>query len=361
MSTEKPTGRRYKFRGSIFFPIVLVCLGIIILLNNLNMLAGDAWDTIVRLWPLLLILMGADNILKREGLVWGAVLIGVGAVFLLSNFNYLDVDIWYTILRLWPVLLIAIGLDIVIGRRRSLWVSILALLVIIAIVAGCIWAYGLQTPQSGGQALSSRQIEQSLGAARRARIEIAPAAGEVDLSALSDPGLLLSGTVPASSRSQAVKRYSSMAGDEARFTLRGEGQVIFQTDEQANQTWNLKLNQTIPVDLVINLGAGELNLDLSDLNLVGLKVNLGVGSTLVTLPSTGNWSGKINGAIGSLVIQAPVGVGLRVQADTALASFSVPAGYQKQNRLYTSPNYASAQTKIELVVGMVFGSVSIIP
>ncbi|MCJ7582931.1 MAG: DUF5668 domain-containing protein [Candidatus Aminicenantes bacterium] len=42
---------------------------------------------------------------RKDPLVWGIILIIVGALFLLQN----TIDIWWTIARLWPVLLIAWG------------------------------------------------------------------------------------------------------------------------------------------------------------------------------------------------------------------------------------------------------------
>ena len=42
---------------------------------------------------------------RKDPLVWGIILIVVGALFLLHN----TIDIWWTIARLWPVLIIAWG------------------------------------------------------------------------------------------------------------------------------------------------------------------------------------------------------------------------------------------------------------
>ncbi len=42
---------------------------------------------------------------RKDPLVWGIILIIVGALFLLQN----TFDIWWTIARLWPVLIIAWG------------------------------------------------------------------------------------------------------------------------------------------------------------------------------------------------------------------------------------------------------------
>lgn len=43
---------------------------------------------------------------RKDPLVWGIILIIVGALFLMQN--TID-DIWWTIFRLWPVLIIAWG------------------------------------------------------------------------------------------------------------------------------------------------------------------------------------------------------------------------------------------------------------
>jgi hypothetical protein len=43
---------------------------------------------------------------QRDALVWGIILIIVGLIFILDNFN---VDIWDYVARLWPVALIVWG------------------------------------------------------------------------------------------------------------------------------------------------------------------------------------------------------------------------------------------------------------
>lgn len=43
---------------------------------------------------------------RRDPLVWGIILIGLGLIFLLAN---VDFDIWGFIARLWPLILIVWG------------------------------------------------------------------------------------------------------------------------------------------------------------------------------------------------------------------------------------------------------------
>lgn len=43
---------------------------------------------------------------QRNALAWGIILIVIGLLFILDNF---DVDVWYTLARLWPIALIIWG------------------------------------------------------------------------------------------------------------------------------------------------------------------------------------------------------------------------------------------------------------
>ncbi|MCL5996038.1 MAG: DUF5668 domain-containing protein, partial [Chloroflexi bacterium] len=67
----------YRHHISLFWPIVLIGLGVVLLLNNTNVLPGNAWDWIWRLWPIVFIAWGLDGLLRRE-LVGPALMIGMG-------------------------------------------------------------------------------------------------------------------------------------------------------------------------------------------------------------------------------------------------------------------------------------------
>ncbi len=45
---------------------------------------------------------------KQESLFWGVILLLIGALFLLNNLN-VDIDIWEFFGDYWPLILIAIG------------------------------------------------------------------------------------------------------------------------------------------------------------------------------------------------------------------------------------------------------------
>jgi predicted membrane protein len=81
----------------------LVCLvGLLLLLDHLNIISVDhLW----RFWPLILIAVGAAHMAEPGRRQWGAVVLVVGAIFLLSSLNILRFD-WA---ELWPLAIIVAG------------------------------------------------------------------------------------------------------------------------------------------------------------------------------------------------------------------------------------------------------------
>ena len=73
---------KYKGYRSLFWPIVLIGVGVVWLLGNLGVLTTSSLVVLARLWPLLLILIGLDLLFGRRSPLAGA-LIGVGAVVLI--------------------------------------------------------------------------------------------------------------------------------------------------------------------------------------------------------------------------------------------------------------------------------------
>lgn len=53
---------------------------------------------------------------SKSNLTWGLVLIALGVIFILNNFNYLNFG--HLLWTYWPLILVAIGIKIILDRRR---------------------------------------------------------------------------------------------------------------------------------------------------------------------------------------------------------------------------------------------------
>lgn len=98
---------RYHGHGGVIGGVILAGIGVLLLLQNLNI---PGFDDLGRYWPVILIVVGiaqASRSMGMGGKVWGGAVFLVGVVFLLQNFGIIQHDVWRF---LWPGILILVGL-----------------------------------------------------------------------------------------------------------------------------------------------------------------------------------------------------------------------------------------------------------
>jgi hypothetical protein len=294
---------------------------------------------------------------RRGGLVGPTILIGLGIVFLLNNLGVLGWNIWETLLRLWPVLLVAAGLDLILGRR-SIWGSLLALVLTVAVIAAALWLSGAGV--GSAQAARSEEIAQPLGEADWAELTIDPGVGRLHLEAASDSPNLVEGTVGLTRREELAQEFT-VQGQRAAFALRTERASFgpFDTGWPGQRLWELQVSPKVPLRLNANLGLGEMELDLSELTLEELDAELGLGQTVVTLPKEGRFEARIDGAIGQTVVVIPEDLAARVRLDTGISARRLPDDYRCADDVCTSPGYDTADHRADLEVSQAIGNVVI--
>jgi len=80
--------------------------------------------------------------------------------------------------------------------------------------------------------------------------------------------------------------------------------------------WNLRLKDKVPTDLVIEMGAGKVDLDARRVNLRRLKVTVGVGEGRIDLSNvTTDLNAKVEAGAGKLKLLLPSDVGVKVKAE----------------------------------------------
>lgn len=301
--------------------------------------------------------MGEERESRRDrGVTGAAFLITLGAVFLLNNLGLLPWSIWGTLLRLWPMLLVGVGLDILLAHRSALG-ALLALILTLSVVAGILWL-GV-TGRLPGQFPVTEEVSEPLGEASAAEVTLSPGVGSLHLDVFPETSSrLVVGTV-RSGREWDLTTDSTTMGDTAHFSLEGGGDVEV-GNWFSEQNWDLRLNGDVPVDLMVDVGAGELNLELGGLNADRLQVDVGIGEATVVLPAEGRYVAQIEGAIGQTTVIVPPGLAVRAEIDAGLSGRSVPAGYVCDEDVCTSPGYANADHRVDLQVSQAIGNLIIL-
>jgi hypothetical protein len=293
---------------------------------------------------------------RRGGLVGPVILIGLGVIFLLNNMGILAWSIWDAILRLWPLLLVAVGVDLLIGRR-TIWGSLLALILILVVFAG---GFMLLDVQSGSQ-LPVEEVSHALRGAKEAEVVLSPSVGQMRIGALDQDSVdLIAGEIRLYSGERIETEYNEDR-DPVLLRLRSAGEVLFPAVGVWGKewTWDLSLNPEVPVKMGIDLGLGKIDLGLTRLILTDLDVNLGMGQTRITLPSEGRFRVRISGGLGETILVVPEGMAARIQLSTGMVNRQMPGDYSRQGDRYTSPGYETAENRVDVEIDHAMGVVRV--
>lgn len=107
-------------RGNWWLGLIIVILGIILLLNNFNITQINLWPIIKDYWPLLLVFWGINIFWgKKEGSYYlsGGILLAFGLLLFCRNLGILDFNISLLWNAFWPLVLILLGISFIRGPK----------------------------------------------------------------------------------------------------------------------------------------------------------------------------------------------------------------------------------------------------
>lgn len=124
--------------------------------------------------------------------------------------------------------------------------------------------------------------------------------------------------------------------------------------------WDLRLSGEVPMDLRVNMGAGDSDLQLADLSLTGLDITLGAGRSTVDLSR--NWTSDLDVTIDSgaadLTVRLPKDVGVRVEVDRGPTVIDAPNLSQDGN-VYTNDAYGASDVTLQIKMQSGIGQIKL--
>jgi hypothetical protein len=243
-----------------------------------------------------------DDRRPYRSLFWPILLIGIGVIWLLSNMNLIPGISLGVLLRLWPVLLIVAGLDMIFGRISPLVGALIGVLAIIFIVVLLFAAPALGLP-AAPQVVTEQFIE-PLGQAASATVVLDLSSPRTSIRSISGTENLLDATLDH----LGDVSLTSSGVENRRVTLRRTGTTAnwFDTLGSGPMRWNIGLSSEIPLDLTIDSSSGGGDFNLSGLMLSRLVIDSGSGSIGVNLPETDDGYGaRVDSGSGSVDIAVP--------------------------------------------------------
>ncbi len=296
---------------------------------------------------------------RRPGLFWPLILIGLGALLLLQNLGYLPAGLWPALVQLWPVIFILLGLDMLIGRRSSAGVATVLVLGALIVTGALTWSALRASQLPAGTPQTLAQGPQN---ATELAVEIRFDAGELSVAALGPSANALEGEVTNGPGESADLSYRVDTASVGRLTLEQGGDALllpFLAARDANAQWDLRLTPGLPLALAVTTGAGRTTLDLSGLDLRSLTLNAGVGETEVSFPSAGGMTAVLNTGVGNTTLTLPEGLAARLTVRSGLTNLTVPARLSRADNVYTTPGFDPSGAYLELELNAGIGNVMI--
>ena len=303
---------------------------------------------------------------RRSSIVGPLLLILLGLFLLAQSLGFIDWSIWEALWRLWPVCLIALGLDMLLGRRSS-WGRTAAVLLTVAAVAVALMvarplrvetpalpaepAQPVQQVQSGAEQVISRP----LGEATEAQVVIHSQISVLTVGGGNLGDRLVQGTVVPLTNESITEEYhvdGSVAYSELRSTVHGP------LDSQHGQgRWDLQLSDAVPINLRVDTGVAESAIDLSRLQVPQLDVHAGLGDVKLTLPAQGAVTGRIDAGVGQIVIRVPANRAARIRVATGIGHIAATADFRRQDGYFVTGDLQEAEEIIDLMVSGGIGQI----
>lgn len=273
--------------------------------------------------------------------VGGVILLFLGIVFLLQTLNVLPWALWGTLWRYWPVILIAIGLGILLRSFNAWIVSLLILVLLFGSLGLALWQYnaGVSSP---GQ--TTRNYTQPLNGMKGADVQVNFNAGRLTFGSLAADS---SNFVEINSRERELRADFSREGDRGRLRLSAESA---RRGTGGDIRWDVKLTRSIPMLLDARLAANDALLDLKDLNVTELRLDVDASNCRLVVPAAAgsSWA-SIDADVTNLEITIPEGVSVRLKVDSDLSAVEVDQRrFPRQGDYFQSSDYDSARNRIDI-------------
>lgn len=124
--------------------------------------------------------------------------------------------------------------------------------------------------------------------------------------------------------------------------------------------WDISLNETVSIDLKIEMGAGQGILDMKDIRLNALDIDGGVGELRLDLSGDRNQdlNVDIDGGIGSATIYLPENIGVKVHVNGGIGSVNA-SGLNKRNGSYTNAAFGESDITMTIRIEAGIGSIDL--
>lgn len=231
--------------------------------------------------------------------------------------------------------------------RYGVVVLSILLMTATAVLAGACGSQPGGKQQVGKTQHESKSVDPKNAQSVRAQLKMG--AGELNLTGGADQ--LMEGDFSYNVAEWKPEVSYDVSGDKGELIVKQGGSEGSNLTGEARNEWDISMNDELPTDLVVQMGAGESDLDLDGLTLTGLKLQMGAGKTTVDL--TGNYAqsfdSSIQGGVGEATVELPSEVGVKAKAQAGLGKINAE-GLKKVGGSYVNDAYGESDVTLSVDV-----------
>jgi hypothetical protein len=286
-------------------------------------------------------------------------LIFLGAVFLLQNTGYLPANFWMNLWRLWPLILVLVGIELLLAHRMP-WMALVGLAAVVLVVGAVATNTSMPLPGAAAPDTAVANTAQTdLQGANAAAVTVRFGAGQLVVGPIEQPRVnalaLMNYQGPPQLAPQP--RYTPVNGGVGQLEYQTSGRdgpnfLPFGNGHTDAATLNLNLAPGVPItSLNVQTGATDARLDLSNLRVNTLDMSIGAATTFVRFPeAAGLTTAHISGGASTINLEIPPGVAAQIQHHGGLTTLNVDQSRfpQVNESTFRSPDYDTAQNKVDL-------------
>ena len=129
----------------------------------------------------------------------------------------------------------------------------------------------------------------------------------------------------------------------------------------SDNTWDLNFTDEVPLDLRVDMGAGQGNLKLRGMDVSEVELHMGAGQVVMDLtgPRKSDLNVSVKGGVGQVTIRLPKDVGVTAHAAGGIGTVRA-AGLHKNDGEYTNDVYGKTAHKIIVDVQGGIGEIELV-
>src|SRR5215203_141627 len=215
------------------------------------------------------------------------------------------------------------------------------------VLAGACSTQGGGTPQVGKMQHDSKSVDPKNAQSARAQLKMG--AGELNVTGGADR--LMEGDFSYNVSEWKPEVSYDVGGKKGELVVKQGSAEGGNLSGGARNEWDISLNDELPTDLVVQVGAGESDLDLDSLTLTGVDLQMGAGKTTVDLSGdyARDFDATIEGGVGQATVLLPSKIGVKAKAEGGLGEINAK-GLKNMGGAYVNDAYGESDVNISVDV-----------